>query len=790
MEKQLLRRLIDETAIGGLLHDVGKPVQRGGREKLNHMEQGGRWLEALGEPWASFAWAARFHHSHPNYALRLSDFDDPRHALSAAAIAEADSLSAAEREDLEGTGWDKDAPLRNVCDEIRLEGRPRQERRPTFFDLTDLDGTLPFPSSSAKRSLGADYAKITSALADLLADTKKAETSFLLRALERYTALVPSDTACGGGRYPDISLFDHLRTTAMLAVCLVVAVIADKPELLGERRPEKIAAALGRLYKEAAGENAPFLLVGGDLRGVQRFIYDISTARALRLLRTRSFYLEILQEHILSTLLDELDLPRTQVLYVGGGHFTLLLPNTAAVRSHLRTFDRGINEALLDEGSPALSLGWTSLAWRELKEGDVRQAYRRLSAEMELGKVRPLKGLLSRVIGADDTKGRKSCPICGGLTDRLVDDDGPCCPRCADFVRLGGRLARPESRYACPVEKGGDFHVLGRPYRLVEEGSDIPPGAPWAFVLREPRRLSRDEGGNVIALPWEIYSYDSRIETLLDEGSVGARRLAALRLDVDNLGRLFREGFPDTPEETRRYSLSRLATLSRLLSLFFREGIAQIASTPQTRLIGPPSGKRRLLVVYAGGDDLFVIGAWNEVAEFAIDTVRAFRAFTGDNADVTLSGGLVLIDDKTPVYQAARLAGEAEDHAKDHRFGERTKDSLTFFHVPLVPGKAGEDRAFNVREELPRLEAWIGGLAEQSRAGKGNRAFLRHLMALRERQMEGDALWKIHGAYAAGRSNDTREKHLLGQLLQQSDELRMACTAAQWVDLALRRTGD
>lgn len=803
MTQQERQRLLEETAIGGLLHDVGKVVQRGRSQNLSHMEFGGQWLESLGEPWARFAWAARHHHRDSRYRLTLKDLDNPRWALAAAAIAEGDSLSASEREDLTGTDWDPNAPLRNVFDEIRLDSSAPRSSSATFFDLAELNEGLPLPAAKPQALLGPAYEKITENLRVLLADTGQAESTFLLRALERYTSFIPSDTARSKDRHPDISLFDHLRTTAMLAVCLVDATAANHPELLAERRADTIATALSRLYGKAEGDKAPFLLVGGDLRGVQHFIYDIATQRALKLLRTRSFYLEIAQEHLVAQLLQDLGLPRTQVLYIGGGHFTLLLPNTEAIRDHLAAFAGASNEKLLAEGTLSLSLGWTPLTWQELKNRDVRQAYRRLAGRMTLKKVRPLEGLLKKTLGPDSRTGHASCPICGTRTERLIDDlDGLCCRRCRDFARLGSRLAGEESRYAYPVPEGrnGDFTVLGQPYALAAEQKGIPDGTPWVFVLRKTRHLPRGENGRFIALPAEIYSYDREIEKVLDDGCIGARRLAALRLDVDNLGRIFHEGLPDSPEEGKRYSLSRLATLSRMMTLFFKEAVAQVASAPMTRLLPGLTGKRKLIVVYAGGDDLFALGAWNEAAEFAIDITRTFRAFTGGNPDVTLSGGLVLLDDKTPVYQAAQLAGKAEDHAKNHRFGGRTKDSLAFFYTPSFgDGEAREeDFAFNVREELPTLERWVLGLVEGAKTDasdgrrhitvKTDRAFLRRLFALRLQQRRGDALWKIQGAYAAGRSNSRQERQALSGLLDKADELRAARIAVEWVDLALRRS--
>ena len=53
------------------------------------------------------------------------------------------------------------------------------------------------------------------------------------------------------------------------------------------------------------------------------------------------------------------------------------------------------------------------------------------------------------------------------------------------------------------------------------------------------------------------------------------------------------------------------------------------------------------------------MGAWDEVAEFAIDVASTFRRFTG-NPEITLSGGLVIQDPHFPLYHMAAEAGRAE----------------------------------------------------------------------------------------------------------------------------------
>jgi CRISPR-associated protein Csm1 len=84
--------------------------------------------------------------------------------------------------------------------------------------------------------------------------------------------------------------------------------------------------------------------------------------------------------------------------------------------------------------------------------------------------------------------------------------------------------------------------------------------------------------------------------------------------------------------------------------------------------------RQDLLFIYAGGDDLFVSGAWNQVVEFAFDVYQSFRAFTGHHPDITLSAGISLSGPKYPLYQSAADSGRAESAAKGYG-----RDSLGLF---------------------------------------------------------------------------------------------------------------
>lgn len=104
-----------------------------------------------------------------------------------------------------------------------------------------------------------------------------------------------------------------------------------------------------------------FLLYTTDFSRIQRFIYTVHTEGALRSLRSRSFFLELLMEHYTDELLDGCGLTRTNIIYSGGGHCYLLLPNTATVQQTLADWNRAFNGWLNEQFGVQLFLanGWT-----------------------------------------------------------------------------------------------------------------------------------------------------------------------------------------------------------------------------------------------------------------------------------------------------------------------------------------------------------------------------------------------------------------------------------------------
>ena len=149
----------------------------------------------------------------------------------------------------------------------------------------------------------------------------------------------------------------------------------------------------------------------------------------------------------------------------------------------------------------------------------------------------------------------------------------------------------------------------------------------------------------------------------LSERSGGINRLGVLRADVDNLGQALTSGFPEGYR-----TLSRYAMLSYYLSYFFKYQINMIcgrkSGIPCFSLYGEKEDHpAAVVIVYSGGDDVFIVGAWDEVMDIAIDFREAFGLYTQNK--LTLSAGIGLFNPSFPIRRMADKAGELEDSAKE-----------------------------------------------------------------------------------------------------------------------------
>ncbi len=704
-----------QAALAGLLHDVGKFMWRARQTSLNEKwskadirEKYGYW-HAL----ASDQFVQSFIHenlrrnlSGVRYHHRPDSKDLPPEDLQPWIVRVADQLAAAERED------DEDAFIpRMESIFCHLDGHQAK----AYLPLKPLDPRQPdhlFPEQQDESIKEKDQQYIEeyerlweqleqactkSGLAGITDSHRALETVFSL--LQTYTWCVPS---AAWRSVPDISLYDHARATAAIAACLAADKFS-KPEL------ETIGSS-GRPV---------CLLVAADLSGLQKFIYNLASEGAAKSLRARSFYVQLLSEVLALSLLRTLKLPLTNLIYVGGGGFQLLAPLNA--EEPLKQEARRLTDKLLElhQGELGLALIWDTLTGEDFHH--FSHARERSGKKLNRKKRQPFASaspeVLASAIGEPLTQGGdplKFCAVTGEDGENIVQDpDNPDRYRShfvASLEELGRLLPRTESLVLAsikeaPAKRAASWvqalEAFGWNVAVVRQGESFPKvslqegefARVWSL---SPPPSDKTEHTHPQPEADRVYSYHpfARLTPLVRSGNGDERpktfdelarepvhgsfkRWGVLRMDVDNLGKLFDQGFGE------QASLSRISSLSFALRLFFEGWLPELAKgkTGSDTPITERDLRDHLYIQYSGGDDVFVVGSWDALPEFARRVRQSFQAYTAGNPRLTLSAGMTIAEEKFPLYQAAEHAGDAEDDAKNWRV---EKDAFCFFSMPLT----------------------------------------------------------------------------------------------------------
>lgn len=361
--------------------------------------------------------------------------------------------------------------------------------------------------------------------------------------------------------------------------------------------------------------NKPLLFIGGDLNGIQNFIYNISSKKAAVSLKGRSAWLNMYLDKVCRGIIDipEIAAGTTkEIIYCSGGKFYAICDDSATFRHLIDDYIiRTESELWTDQnGQIFISITYTPFVFKtesvvviDGKEYPIGELWRRTNSEFNKKKKRKFCNTLLtdydslfqvRLTGGDV----RVCAITGiespGCVKLEEEDDG-------------------ESIWVLPsVKKQVE---LGRELRKKEHFKTFQEYAEKSY-------------------------------------------LGVLRMDVDGLGTRFIAGFKTIDDYT---------SFSGKLQLFFDRNLIEI----QKKI----DYSDYLNIIYAGGDDIFVVGRWDKVLDFAEETRAEFIKYIGDEK-LTISGGIAIVGQKFPISKAAELSGEAEDRAKKYKNGNKNAFSF------------------------------------------------------------------------------------------------------------------
>ncbi len=537
--------------------------------------------------------------------------------------------------------------------------------------------------------------------------------------LKKYTSFIPSSTYKTKANIP---LYDHLKTTATFASALYA--YHDK-----DMNIEKI-----KDY-----ETEKFLLIAGDFFGIQKFIFsDLPTKHAAKILRGKSAFIQIFTKVVALYICEKLGISSFSIITDSAGKFEILAPNIKSVKEKLEEIQQTLNDWFLKEtfGESGIGISSVSASGMDFTTGKFQEFRERLAKQVEASKYNKFDMRNQESVFEIETK--DNAHLCKKCNKRFMDKDSDeSCQFCNRFIKLGEKLAKSDALQI--TKKESSIHIFEDFY--LDFSGYIDEDTVVAYDISNNEEFS--------GLPkWELKSYvkfsekEKRVEEFeelamesCDGGELGVKALMALKGDVDNMGNFLKQKDIN--------SFAKYNFISRLIDYFFSVKVSKMME-----------GKN-LYTVFAGGDDLFVIGAWDEVINLAKDIRAEFMRFCEHKkSGLSISMGLIMTKPSKPISFVAEISEEALEEAK----AVDGKDAISLFGETVKWDDYLDD--MGLYEELDKLSE-----------DDAKMAFLYRLLELiamskivKETKDPMATRWKSKFAYTMSRNMPNARKELLNTL--------------------------
>ncbi|WP_457561921.1 type III-A CRISPR-associated protein Cas10/Csm1 [Caminibacter pacificus] len=479
----------------------------------------------------------------------------------------------------------------------------------------------------------------------------------------KYTSLIPNRLDKNSD-----SLYEHLRMSAMFAG--VIGSMEDVDEYIKEVKNQNF-------------EKERFLLIAGDFFGIQNFIFDeVKTKYAAKTLRAKSAYIQILVKVLAFYIVNKLNLPRFSIISTHAGKFEILAPNSDDIIKKLENIKKEFNEFFLSRffGETGVGITYVPASTKDfLDENSYKEFRKRLADEVEELKFKKfnLHKIREKIFEYDeDVNNQNLCEFCQKRKGKESKENYVICDICNHYIEIGKSLVSnrflaisKEAKDDSDIEifKGFYIHFFDNP-SSVKLKNDV---ALYDIVTDEEfRGYEKWELSSYVAVKDKFNKYkdyfksknkeffESQILTLEELAAIsvtqgivdnkrekGVEAIMALKGDADGMGNFIKNSKVTS-------SFVKFNFFARMVDYYFSVYV------PITFMKDKP-----FYTVFAGGDDLFVLGAWNEIIDLSIKVRDDFKKFTDNN--LSFSTGLVMSKSNKPVSFIAEIAEHQLENAKD-----------------------------------------------------------------------------------------------------------------------------
>lgn len=404
-------------------------------------------------------------------------------------------------------------------------------------------------------------------------------------------------------------------------------------------------------------DDKKFLLIAGDFFGIQKFIFDqLSTKNASKVLRAKSAYIQIFTKVLTYYICDRLNIGKEYILTSNAGKFEIL--SSVTDLNIIQEIQEELDRFFLKNfyGLSGLGITTKECSAEDFKDPKLYRALREsLSDKIELTKFNKfdLTRQAQEMEYAQDIDNKTLCKVCNM---RKIENEN--CFLCNNFIFIGEKLTKSD-KFTISKDSG-DIEIFENYYITfsTHKGEVIE-----TFDISKKGESSDNH--------WAISSYVKRnTQSVADftelansscgDAEKGLKAIGVLKGDVDSLGKYLRES--DVTQSFENFEL-----FSKSLNNFFSVYVPKVLM----------EGKyANTYTVFAGGDDIFLIGAWDEIIKLALVIEEEFKIFVKNKLSISM--GIIVTKPSTPVKYLADISEEKLDEAKGFNNGE--KDAISLFN--------------------------------------------------------------------------------------------------------------
>lgn len=416
-----------------------------------------------------------------------------------------------------------------------------------------------------------------------------------------------------------------------------------------------------------------YFLIAGDFFGIQKFIFsNIESKFASKILRAKSAYIQIFIKIIAQYIVDRLSIDALHIITSNAGKFEILSP--IVDEKLLKDIQSEIDSFFIKEyfGESGVGISWIKCKRDEFNNIKKYKILReRVSNNVEAQKFKRFNlQSINPVMEYDDNIDNQNlCRFCHKKKGKKridkndKDEKYIACDNCEQFIEIGKNLTTKryiiftkDRNIGVPIFKNYSIHF---DVELISE--DKPAISIDDFLIFD---ISNEDRYNGFA-KWELSSYvknnkKGKIYTFNDLAKCscnkcedvnrekGIEAIISLKGDVDGMGNFIKNSsVTDT--------FTKFNFFSRIVDYFFSVYVSNIMvkDYPNT------------YTIFAGGDDIFLIGAWDRVIDLAKKIRYNFKRFIQERDDLSISIGLILTKPNRPINYIADISEKALEDAKN-----------------------------------------------------------------------------------------------------------------------------